>query len=199
MRECHCNAEHERKRVVLTGGPGAGKTAVLELARHYFCRHVMVLPDAAGMVFRGGFPRSTVAHERAAAQRAIYHVQRELESVASHRPSIAVILCDRGTLDGAAYWPGPNTLWSSLGTSRLCERTRYDTVIHLRTFASTRPSHASPLQVEGAEDPTRLDMRIAEEWDGHSRREFIEGAHSILERAHAALSRLQLEIPRCCR
>lgn len=36
---------HGRRRVVLTGGPGAGKTAVLELVRQYFCKHIDVLPD----------------------------------------------------------------------------------------------------------------------------------------------------------
>lgn len=30
MRPCPCTEPHQRRRVVLTGGPGAGKTAVLE-------------------------------------------------------------------------------------------------------------------------------------------------------------------------
>ena len=54
---CECAEPHERRRVVLTGGPGAGKTAVLELIRQSFCTHVKVLPEAAGIVFGGGFPR----------------------------------------------------------------------------------------------------------------------------------------------
>ncbi|MBL0889768.1 MAG: hypothetical protein IBJ19_04065 [Gemmatimonadaceae bacterium] len=37
--------------MVLTGGPGAGKSAVLELARLFFCDHVRRLPEAAGIVF----------------------------------------------------------------------------------------------------------------------------------------------------
>jgi hypothetical protein len=57
MHICNCTQSHTRKRVVLTGGPGAGKTAVLELARQYFCKHVLVLPEAAGILFGGGFPR----------------------------------------------------------------------------------------------------------------------------------------------
>jgi uncharacterized protein (DUF2249 family) len=50
-------ATHLRRRIVLTGGPGAGKTAVLELFRAAVCEHVNVLPEAAGIVFGGGFPR----------------------------------------------------------------------------------------------------------------------------------------------
>ena len=30
MKTCACTTPHRRKRIVLTGGPGAGKTAVLE-------------------------------------------------------------------------------------------------------------------------------------------------------------------------
>ena len=58
MKPCGCAAKHRRKRIVLTGGPGAGKTAVLELVRQEFCAHVQVRPEAAGIVFGGGFPRT---------------------------------------------------------------------------------------------------------------------------------------------
>ncbi len=43
--------------VSLVSSPGAGKTALLELIRQSFCRHVVVLPEAASIVFGGGFPR----------------------------------------------------------------------------------------------------------------------------------------------
>jgi len=36
MKPCSCREVHARKCLVLTGGPGAGKTAVLELVRQYF-------------------------------------------------------------------------------------------------------------------------------------------------------------------
>ena len=35
MTPCACETPHERRRIVLTGGSGAGKTAVLELVRLY--------------------------------------------------------------------------------------------------------------------------------------------------------------------
>lgn len=40
MVACECKEPHDRRRVVMTGGPGAGKTAVLELIRQSFCVHV---------------------------------------------------------------------------------------------------------------------------------------------------------------
>ena len=82
---CPCSEPHQRKRIVLTGGPGAGKTAVLELIRQSFCKHVKVLPEAASIIFGGGFPRTKGVLVRQAAQRAIFYVQRELEIAADSR------------------------------------------------------------------------------------------------------------------
>jgi len=77
MTPCECSNAHKRRRIALTGGPGAGKTALLELIRQSFCNHVTVLPEAAGVVFGGGFPRHADRKCQRAAQRAIYHVQRQ--------------------------------------------------------------------------------------------------------------------------
>lgn len=83
MKPCDCRERHTPRRVVLTGGSGAGKTAALELIRLFFCSHVRTLPEAASIVFGGRFPRSARPPLRQATQRAIYHVQRELEAVAA--------------------------------------------------------------------------------------------------------------------
>jgi hypothetical protein len=103
---CKCTGPHVHTRMVLTGGPGGGKTAVLELVRQHFCEHVYVLHEAAGIVFGGGFPRASHDAGLRAAQRAIFYVQRELEA-AAEAENPAIVLCDRATIDGAAYWPGP--------------------------------------------------------------------------------------------
>jgi predicted ATPase len=135
---------------VLTGGPGAGKTAVLELVRQHFCEHVHVLPEAAGVVFGGGFPRGPDRDTLRAAQRAIFYVQRELEAAAEGL-NPAIVLCDRGTVDGAAYWPGPDDFWTAVGTAFGEQLRRYDAVIHLRTPGPrTGYNHENPLRLESA-------------------------------------------------
>jgi len=110
------------KLVVLTGGPGGGKTAVLEIARKHFCEHVVVLPEAATILFGGGFPRGVSAAARRAAQRAIFRIQIELETMAIEEGRAAVVLCDRGTIDGIAYWPDePEGFWRAVGTTHALE------------------------------------------------------------------------------
>ncbi len=197
MRPCGCRRDHERRRVVLTGGPGAGKTAVLELIRQHFCEHVHVLPEAAGIVFGGGFPRGESVPLRQAAQRVIFHVERELEAVADAGPA-GLVLCDRGTVDGVAYWPTPPDLWSALGIRREDELARYDAVIHLRTPTLVGGYRRDPLRIESASEAAAIDERIARAWDGHPRRTFVESTPQFMDKARQALELLHDEMPECC-
>jgi predicted ATPase len=190
---------HVRKRIVLTGGPGAGKTAVLELLHQFVCKHVVILPEAASMLFRGGFPRGSAVGQRAATQRAIFHVQRELEASADAADHAAIMLCDRGTVDGAAYWPGPATIWDEVGTTREEELARYDAVIHLRTPELAHYNLSNPMRTETAAEAAVIDERIAHEWRGHPRRFTIENEADFFRKAHRALDILYAEMPPCCR
>ena len=200
MVACKCGSVHEQRRVVLTGGPGAGKTALLELIRQTFCSHVRVLPESAGIVFGGGFPRGNEEACRRAAQRAIFHVQRQLEVIGDlHNP--AVVLCDRGTIDGLAYWPGRvEDFWSSLGTTLDTELRRYQAVIHLRTpTAEHGYNRRNPLRTESAATAAEIDARLADVWASHPRRFVVESATEFILKASAALDILRSEVPECCR
>jgi predicted ATPase len=199
MQDCQCSESHQRRRIVLTGGPGAGKTAVLELIRQYFCKHVHVLPESASILFGGGFPRADSTLGRKATQRAIFFVQRELETAADGTENPAIVLCDRGTVDGAAYWPGPEDLWQSVETTRDAQLARYDAVIHLRTPPLAAYNHQNPLRIESAAEALAIDERIARAWDGHQRRHFVESTADFLSKARAAVNVLRGELPRCCR
>ena len=198
MNACQCDAPHERRRIVLTGGPGAGKTAVLDAIRQSFCTHVRVLPGAAGVVYGGGFPRETSVETRRAAQRAIAIVQRELEAVADAR-NVALVVCHRGSIDGAAYWPGPDDYWSSLSTTRMDQLGRYDVVIHLRTPTPGRYNKQNPRLVESPAEAADIDQRIAREWEGHPRRFIVAAADDFLAKAVRALEIVYAELPECCR
>ena len=186
-----------RKRIALTGGPGAGKTAVIELVRRLLCDHIHVLPEAASIVFGGGFPRGTSSAQRRAEQRAIFFVQRELEATADEEP-LEIVLCDRGTVDGGAYWPGPTDLWSSVGTTLDEQLARYDAVIHLRTPALGY-NHSNPLRIESAAEAHVIDERIAELWSRHPRRFEVCAETDFLTKATHAIKILCDELPASCR
>lgn len=199
MRPCHCARRHARRRIVLTGGPGAGKTAVLELVRLTFCEHVRVLPESAGIVYGGGFPRGVDLELRRASQRAIFHVQRELEATGDVG-SPPVVLCDRGTVDGGAYWPGPGELWTEVGTTLAHELARYDRVIHLRVpDLSMGYDHENPLRRESPHEARVIDDRIAALWRAHPHRATVEPEYDFVAKAMRTIAILRDEVPECCR
>lgn len=200
---CACaSSAHRARRIVVTGGPGAGKTAVLELARRRLCRHAVVLPEAAGMLYRGGFPRAGGIREREATQIAIFHVQQQLESWAEAAfPDAALILCDRGTFDGGAYWPGEiERFWTNVGSNPWREFTRYAAVLHLRVPDRDHyETESNPLRIESVHEARDIDARIARVWKAHPHYEVVEASDEFLDKATIALERIATELPDCCR
>ena len=187
------------RKVVVTGGPGAGKTALLETVRHHFCEHVAVLPEAASLLYRGGFPRDSDPSTQRAAQRAIYRVQRELEEIAEAHEGPHLVLCDRGTLDGIAYWPdSPDGWFRDLGTSLEAEYARYHAVIHLRTPAKRNGyNRQNPLRIESAKQAAAIDKRIAEIWSKHPRRFVVEAQDDFVQKVKRGIEIIHQLAPSC--
>ena len=199
---CACAAPwHDCALVVLTGGPGAGKTAVLEVVRRAFCEHIAVLPESATVLFGGGYPRHDTEAGRRGAQKAIFQVQRSMEEMCREEGQVAMALCDRGTLDGLAYWPGGiATACSELHIDRDRELARYRAVIHLRTpSAQDGYDHSNPVRRESPTEAAALDARILAAWEGHPRRIVIDSDADFLRKVARAVAAIRDEVPPCCR
>lgn len=185
--------------MVVTGGPGAGKTAVLELAARSFCEHVAILPEAATIVFGGGFPRHDTVVGLQAAQKAIYAVQSQLEAVVLGERRVAVALSDRGTVDGLAYWPGElETFWSAMGTSLEDELSRYRAVIHLRVPGAEHGYHTDPIRTESASRAAEIDRRIAAVWAEHPNVVELAAEADFAAKTGRALEIIRGLLPPCC-
>lgn len=198
--DCHENV-HNTRLVVITGGPGAGKTAVLEMTKKVLCEHVAILPEAASIVFGGGFWRLPSPTARKAAQRAIYHIQRELEYITVHEKKWSMGLCDRGTLDGFAYWPdSEKQFWQETQTSENQEYKRYQAVIHLRTPSEESGyNRQNPLRTETANQALEIDQKIGRVWARHPHYHVIESSDNFLVKAQLALQIIRRYLPECCR
>src|SRR6186713_1801014 len=183
-----------RRRIVLTGGPGGGKTTAADLLRRELGSKLVVVPEAATILFAGGFPRSQQWEANRAAQSAIFHVQRNLEDVQSAIYPERVLLCDRGTVDGAAYWyDGQEAFFRLQGTSLAGELSRYDAVVFFETAAVAGLSieGGNPVRNESLSQAVDLDARLRTLWCQHPRFTLIEHSSSFLTKIVGALGILQ--------
>lgn len=199
---CQCCVPHNKcKLIVLTGGPGAGKTAILEAAKKTLCKHVTILPEAAGIVFGGGFWRLESPSARLASQRAIFHIQREMENLVVGEKKWGIGLCDRGTLDGLAYWVNSERdFWDSFNASKESEYARYDAVIHLRTPSKDKGyNNQNPMRVETSEEAILLDEKIHTVWKDHPHYFEVESTDTFLTKISQTFDIIQRLVPRCCR
>jgi len=178
------SAKQSFRFIVLTGGPGAGKTAVMEAARQIFAKQLHILPEAASIVYSGGYPRLGTPVSVRSAQRAIFRVQEELERYAVDEGSTFVALCDRGISDGAAYWPdGIDSFYQNIELSREQVFSRYHTVIHLRTPTLDMGYNLSnPMRTESPEQASELDRRIELVWEGHPNRFIVPATETFTEK-----------------
>jgi len=188
-------AEHRsrRCRIVLTGGPGGGKTTAADLFRREIGSKVVVVPESATLLFTGGFPRSSQPEAAAAAQQAIFHVQRHLEDVQSFLFPERILLCDRGTVDGAAYAPvGPKNFFTQLGTSFEKELARYDGVLFFESAAvgGLTIEGGNPIRTESLEQAMALDGRLRELWMHHPRFVLVRHDPSFFKKIALALAEL---------
>jgi len=183
-----------RCRIVLTGGPGGGKTTAVDLFRREIGQRVVVVPEAATMLFRGGFPRSNEIHARRSVQSAIFHVQRNLEDVHSALYPERILLCDRGTIDGAAYWPGGELeFFDFVGSSLAKELARYDAVLFFETAAAGGMSieGGNPARVESNEQAVELDRRLRDLWLKHPRAAVVPHHPSFVKKIMLGLVALE--------
>jgi hypothetical protein len=184
--------ENGRCRIVLTGGPGGGKTTAADLFRREIGERVVVVHEAATMLFSGGFPRSSEPHARESAQCAIYHVQRNLEDVQAALYPERILLCDRGTIDGAAYWPDDG-FFEAVGANEDDELDRYDAVIFFETAAVGGISieGGNPIRIESNEEARRIDRKLRALWSRHPRFVLIPHHVSFVKKIMQGLAALE--------
>jgi predicted ATPase len=183
-----------RCRLVLTGGPGGGKTTAADLFRRELGERVVVVAESATILFAGGFPRSHEAMARRAQQSAIFHVQRNIEDVQGALFPDRILLCDRGTVDGAAYWPsGGEDYFQAMATTLEAELERYDAVVFFETAAVAGASieGGNPVRTETKREAVELDHRLRELWSHHPRFLLVPHNGSFLHKITAGLAVLQ--------
>jgi len=184
-------------RIVLTGGPCAGKTTAMALLAERFRSRgfrVFLVPEAATLLFTGGAGQANITGDsecRILFQSILARLQITLEdgffALAQQCRAPSIVLCDRGFLDGRAYMSG-DEYTEMLGQNawNLIEMRdqRYDAVLHLVTAADgaesfyTCEGHAA--RSESLREARQVDARTREAWSGHPRLYVIENRNRWL-------------------
>lgn len=176
-------------KIVLTGGPGAGKSVISNRLAELEPERFVRVPEAATRVYdliqtRWDRLDTEGRHD---VQRRIYHLQLQTEKAFESKKGILIL--DRGTIDGAAYWPeGSDDYWRDLHTNLESELARYDAVIWLQTAAALDlyDGDASNFcRFENAPAAIASGELLLRLWGGHRRLRVVKAFANLDEKVAA--------------
>jgi len=182
------------KKIVLTGGPGGGKTTALDLFRRELKNGVSIAPEAATILFENGFKRGDSLEDLRKTQLAIYELQKSLEDIFDKGTDSSVIICDRGSLDGLAYWPdNKNSFFEAIKSSYKKEINRYDAVVFFESGACSGSDLKSnnPFRKENSQEAQELDLKLKEIWSKHPNFHFISSQESFISKVISGLETIK--------
>ena len=199
----------EIKKIVLTGGPCAGKTTALVKITEYFSGFgykVFNVPEVPTIYSTAGWnyltPNRDLYYQ---GERAILETQLAPEDSFMRLAEVCqkpvLIVCDRGTMDISAYIKPDEwreiTAMAGTNPNELLER--YDAVLHLVSAAdgaeqyyttATNATRYEQANEEGLRLARELDKKVINAWTGHPHLRVINN-HDDFE---AKLNRVLTEI-----
>ncbi len=159
-------------QIVITGGPGGGKTTFLRWLQNSAPHHERFysVPEAATRLIQSGMRPGSPAF-----QEEVIALQLATEWVCQTEATPGqVLICDRGTLDGLAYWQllglTAPAFFEMSEMSLTDHLRRYAGVIHLRTTACGAVAHYQRDEFgrpEPAEEALHIDQTLLEIWSAH--------------------------------
>ncbi len=174
-------------KIAITGGPSGGKTTLIEALKKEFGQKVKVVPEAASILYKGGFPRVKSYDGYYHAQKAIYETQKELEALRIKTNPEQLIVCDRGSLDALAYWPDTEEhFYKVVGTSRAFELARYQWIILLDAATDPDYDSSNPVRTEDFHEALLLNEKIKKSWEGHPQRVIITAENDFFSKMKKA-------------
>ncbi len=186
-----------KKRIALTGGPNGGKTTALSVLKETFGKKIELVPEAATLIFSGGFPRKdgSRAHVEAA-QRIIFYTTQQLEELALKTSEADLIICDRGTVDAAVYWPdGIDAFFADMGTTLDAQLARYDAVIHLSPPLNADFYQSTQVRTESLAEAAAIDRKILKIWERHPNRMVLPSMEHFFQKAGIIKDFIETLIP----
>ncbi len=190
-------------KIVLTGGPCAGKTTALTWINNYFSQRgysVIFVPETATELISNGVAPWTCGtnYDYQKCQLQLQKTKEQLieEAAKTMKNDKVLIVCDRGALDNKAYMTNAEfkRLLKELGTNETKERDSYDAVFHLVTAAKGKEEvytlANNVARTETPEQARALDDKVIAAWTGHPHFRVVDNSTEFEEK----LERLLKEI-----
>jgi thymidylate kinase len=181
-------------KIVITGGPGGGKTTAIDLFRREFLDKVSVVPESATTIFSSGIRRSKEIEEVKATQLTIFNLQKNMESLVKIQNPTHSLICDRGTLDGLAYWPNSEkSFFDTINSSFEEELNSYSAVIFFETAAREGADITSnnPYRTEDNLKAIELDTKLKNIWDKHPNFYLIKSNEAFIDKVSCGVKTIQ--------
>lgn len=176
-------------KIVLTGGPCAGKTTALNWISNYFTKRgytVLFVPETATELISNGVAPWTCGtnYEYQKFQVQLQKVKEKIfdEAARTMNNNKILIVCDRGMLDNKAYMKDVEfkRLMREFNTSETKERDSYDAVFHLVSAAKGKEGvytlANNQARTESIEEARVLDDKIISSWTGHPHFRIIDNS-----------------------
>lgn len=168
-----------------------------------FCRElgdkVAVVPEAATVLFSSGITRSEDEKIIKMVQKTIFQLQKNLEEIHQIQFPDRLLVCDRGSLDGLAYWPGSeHEFFNEINSTLEEEIARYDAVIFFESAAATGHDINSnnPVRKETSHQAAQLDKKLQKVWSQHPQYYFVGSSESFLRKITYGIMTLENVINR---
>ena len=183
-------------KIVITGGPCAGKTTLRGLLAAAFVgrgREVVLVNECATELLAQGITPDSCGSVLGF-QRHVFDLQLEKEDRLAGMSKDAVILLDRGLMDNAGYLPDDelDMLLEERGMTRSDAYARYDAVVHRVTAALGAEeffSHeTNEHRLEGVEEAVRVDQALQRGWSGHPNLRIVENGGTFEDKLGRAIS-----------
>lgn len=172
--------DNKINKIVLTGGPCAGKTTALTWINNYFSKRgytVLFVPETATeLITNGVTPWTCVTnYDYQMFQVRLQKAKEQIidDAAKAMKNDKILIVCDRGILDNKAYMKDVEfkRILTELGTNEIKERDSYDAVFHLVSAAKGKEEvytlTNNTARTESTEQAKELDDKIISAWTGH--------------------------------
>lgn len=176
-------------KIVITGGPCAGKSTALSWVQNAFTQMgytVLFVPETATELITGGVAPWTCG-TNGEYQKCQLRLQLDKEKVfeqaaRSMDAKKVLIVCDRGALDNKAYMDNIEfaQVLDYLETNEIALRDNYDAVFHLVTAAKgaiefyTTANNSA--RTETVDEAAALDDKLISAWTGHPHLRVIDNS-----------------------